>query len=474
MPQYKAGFLTKKIFDALFELQNDELYKYKVLGLLESVSTFDVESSVPLKHPEVIPPLLAVANNILSRGNPTICSQTIENHLSKIDRGYTAIDYFEALHIVDVRQPMPALFTSDLESGFEKDFLTKIIPPNKRYLVQFFQHQRKMGTVIDVKGDERRVDFSFETPYFKKVEIENMFKKRIDIKQRGAIEIIEIDGQRYHNIKIKDDIRDFETGQFGNTHRVTEEKVNFDTKLLLEKLGNIEYIRAIDKLYEKNYDELKELQELVLSPIAIARIQKVINEYLIANYSELNGGGKSIIEVAIIERDVPCGELAVKDLNELYDHLKGLENRDTYIPTIETKLFSVDDSRLKSIKAEEFDLIIDVAVLWRKGIFAKDEEFIRLPNAIVIRSSHFTGDDCQDHVYCSQQVNYRDLTEEIGNETHREIPEALPYIEYFLRNIFCKEKFRPGQLPILNRALKNESVIGLLPTGGGKSLLPIN
>jgi ATP-dependent DNA helicase RecQ len=27
-----------------------------------------------------------------------------------------------------------------------------------------------------------------------------------------------------------------------------------------------------------------------------------------------------------------------------------------------------------------------------------------------------------------------------------------------------------GQIPILNRALKNKSVIGLLPTGGGKSL----
>jgi len=39
-----------------------------------------------------------------------------------------------------------------------------------------------------------------------------------------------------------------------------------------------------------------------------------------------------------------------------------------------------------------------------------------------------------------------------------------------LKNIFQKEKFRKGQLPILNRALKNETVIGLLPTGGGKSL----
>lgn len=36
--------------------------------------------------------------------------------------------------------------------------------------------------------------------------------------------------------------------------------------------------------------------------------------------------------------------------------------------------------------------------------------------------------------------------------------------------LFRKENFRPGQLPILSRALQNKSVIGLLPTGGGKSL----
>ena len=45
---------------------------------------------------------------------------------------------------------------------------------------------------------------------------------------------------------------------------------------------------------------------------------------------------------------------------------------------------------------------------------------------------------------------------------------ALPI--YFLNLIFRKTDFRPGQLPILNRALQNKGVIGLLPTGGGKSL----
>ena len=43
-------------------------------------------------------------------------------------------------------------------------------------------------------------------------------------------------------------------------------------------------------------------------------------------------------------------------------------------------------------------------------------------------------------------------------------------MEYFLRMLFRKESFRPGQIPIMSQALQLESVIGLLPTGGGKSL----
>jgi len=43
-------------------------------------------------------------------------------------------------------------------------------------------------------------------------------------------------------------------------------------------------------------------------------------------------------------------------------------------------------------------------------------------------------------------------------------------LEYLLANIFRKVKFREGQLPILSRALSLRPVIGLLPTGAGKSL----
>lgn len=61
------------------------------------------------------------------------------------------------------------------------------------------------------------------------------------------------------------------------------------------------------------------------------------------------------------------------------------------------------------------------------------------------------------------------LCQRLSDGTY-EPTETARHLRFFLQNLFRKDDFRPGQLPILNRALQNRSVIGLLPTGGGKSL----
>ena len=45
-----------------------------------------------------------------------------------------------------------------------------------------------------------------------------------------------------------------------------------------------------------------------------------------------------------------------------------------------------------------------------------------------------------------------------------------PVLTYFLQNIFGKPSFRPKQFPIIQNALNRKNVIGLLPTGSGKSI----
>ena len=478
--QYKASYLDKAVFDSFDRFNDNDEVQYKLLGLLESVSTFDTISNIDFRNSQQIYPLLAVANNIITRGNPTISSRYISSKLAFLSDGLTDQDFLDALHIVDTRPDHHLLYDDDLESNFERAFLNGYIPDDKKYLTQFFQHQRERRTLTNDAGDGGRVDFSFEEPYFTKVTKTTVYQKGKSLKERNAV-IIEIDGKRYHNNLI-DDIRDYETARFGhNTRRITERNSKGDTKDLIHYLSQTDYFRVVEDLLNKGFENVKDLQTYVLSPVAVARVQKVINQFLIVKYDEFLSSNKTEINVAVIERDVPCGYLAVNDLNMLYENLKGIENKGSFIPRIVASIFADPGFINERLQPQDcgfnfervsgdFDLVIDIATLWRTGIFQADSDFENLPNAVIVRSSHFTEPNCSNEVYCSQRIDYRDLTIEIGNEQHQEIEEARPFAEYFLRNIFNKENFWKGQLPILNRALKNKTVIGLLPTGGGKSL----
>lgn len=469
--------MSKDVFDKLRELQGSNEHNFKLLGLYESLATFDVDATINLENPEIIPPLLAVANNIITRGNPTIAPICVSKELNAYSSDFSAEDLFAALHLVDSRERTPHISQYGLGSAFEKAYLLEYIPHDKRYLVQFFQRQRIMGTLTKNSGDKRKVDFSFEAPYYRVVEQKDIYLKSREIKQRVATWIVEVDGDRYHKDSYIDDIRDYDTNLWGHdTFRIKEESAQIDTDRFIERILKTEYFKTVQTLLNKSPEEIIRLQTYVLAPVGVARLQKVINQYLIVNYDILLQAGKKKVTIAIIERDVPCGTMAANALNELYKHLVELENKSTFIPEIEVEVFTPAENAKKTSvdfrhkNMNKYDLVIDISVLWRKGIFDTDNDYTFLNNSIIIRSSHFTEYNCRDSIYCANQIVYRDLTTDAGNERHLEIPEAVQSLRYFLENIFFHDEFRPGQLPILNRALKGQSVIGLLPTGGGKSL----
>lgn len=127
--------------------------------------------------------------------------------------------------------------------------------------------------------------------------------------------------------------------------------------------------------------------------------------------------------------------------------------------------------KASSVKTDDiFDIVIDVSVNkyadFEHIVFSKYKA--KNDCYFIVRSSKSVYEP--RILYTTERIKYKSFVEKESSGKYIVNETIASCLRYFLRLIFRKEDFRPGQLPILNRALGLKSVIGLLPTGGGKSL----
>lgn len=234
-----------------------------------------------------------------------------------------------------------------------------------------------------------------------------------------------------------------------------------------------------------NYSEIDtELLQLVFSPIAIARLQKTILEALMTDKLDIKSKEWKIL---VEEKDVPCSALAFADLSEMFNNLTKLSEdyQDLVFPEIKLDIISNEvfvNSGLhlnnKNTFSEakpkhsniEYDLVIDISVFETKNIEKESFSKFRSKNNCYFNSRSVIQVNGERSIYTTDRIVYRELVIESPRGKYTDIKDTKDLLKYFLQLIFRKKKFRAGQLPILNRAIQNKSVIGLLPTGGGKSL----
>ena len=219
------------------------------------------------------------------------------------------------------------------------------------------------------------------------------------------------------------------------------------------------------------------------TPIGIARIQKTVLEAVICEKLSMDAREWKVL---VRERDVPCAALAFEDLAQMIGHLSALtrDYADFAMPKVkltivgseawaESPLHLDADVRThvdEKLKKKRFDLVIDISTsspidVGRLGF---SEFKSRIGCYFVIGSANATRASRQ--IYTSDTITYLPLGETDRSGDFEEYPERIKHLTYFLNLLFRKRSFRPGQVPILSRALQNKNVIGLLPTGGGKSL----
>ncbi|PDS22404.1 DEAD/DEAH box helicase [Flavobacterium branchiophilum] len=498
MKQFKAGYIVDAISNLITdnfktlnyfnEKENNEINKVK--GLLQNLSAFDVQFPYTQKVDyNNIHPVLATINNIITRGLPTKAPINVENIFTQIgltkktkddskleySKSINELNYntiFELLHVIEPGLSFEkANYCGDLGSKLEEKFLKK-----NPFIFQLFQAQRDFSTITPQLAGGKTVDFSFTSPYLHWNEQNNSS----DFKTR----LFEIDGPHHllEEFVFYDTKRDLAASDANvETFRLTENNLA-KNEISYETLFSKNLYKIFEKNFNRNSNDFLKEYSLIFIPFAVARIQKTLIEYFITNSEQLK---EKTLKIAIIERDFPCGALAIEGLKDLFVNLNALleESDKLEFPEIELSIFEnkkwvihpdlhcgyVPKNEIY-FGSNDFDVILDHSILRRSQIY-KEKNFT-LRDAIVIRSVHYFENNFENgkKIYCANLLNYKNLSNKKGDGAYEEIPEFKNNIDFFIQNIFRKKSFRPGQLPIISRSLQRKPVIGLLPTGGGKSL----
>ena len=499
--QLQAGYILESVRDALNAYAKQHEKILALHSLLKSLSTFEVQTGLNLETPANPPSIFAVASNIITRGLPTLASVYLEEYFAdklavtqrqeNTARGKVAFPFvnvdednehgnslFRSLHAIDPRAKNRSQYlkVSDVDSSFERSFLLKLLPEKQAYLAQLLEKQRTRSSFTR-DNNQGRVDFSLEIPYDFTKSRTNRYNCQVQIKHRRTY-VIEVDGKRYHT-ELLDDLKDFEIAQLSrNIIHITEDRVYKDVDEFIRTIEAEEFIQLAQDNYSNEKYLLSKLTALCLAPFGMARLQRVVLQYLMANYD--TAITKQKIKIAVAERDLPCAKAAFDDLSLLLHTLNDLAQTQIHIPAFEVQVFASPEfinhplhndksvAPLTALNAADFDLVIDISVLRRMSVFKDD-----LPpayNTVVIRNAHYIHYKTNTGVISASSVLYRPLVTQLQNEVFEPIVETSELLKKLLQDIFRKLDFRVGQLPILNRAVQLKSVIGLLPTGGGKSL----
>lgn len=472
----KEQFFAGYVLDAV-----TEEYKNTPLGeetemLYHSLSAFDVKSNITLGNHKEYNSVLAVLANIISRGLPTKAPLLLENYFAdffgiatKPEAGaalryaatkkLNAEQIYDALHIIDPRFEMKYYNADMLAIAYDKAFVERYLKGTDReYLAQLLEPQRKLSSMVQLPYEkfakDQAVDFVFEHPYQKTT--------------KGII--INYDGKLWHSLWENDPERATPLKPYYQPINV----MNFLDQW--EKSSSLSsYFSVVKKNYYKSLTgDWAQTLQIVLSPIAIARVERMLIEAMMSNALNLSAEEWNIL---VIERDMPCAAIAIENFKEMYAHLIALAEIDQPLPKINLSIVSTEAFKDSPLHLKEristtptndtFDLCLDVSVLLRDNIEALPLT-VDAKTVFIIRSSHYKKHERQ--ICTAESIVYPPLVTKDSVGKYESIPEKEAHLTYFLQNIFRKPAFRMGQLPILSHTLGNKTTIGLLPTGGGKSL----
>lgn len=409
--------------------------------------------TIPRKESRFLPAILII-KNLIQRGKPTLMSQYLQS-------------IYGSVHKDDEQFKKPFVLIN--QSNLEWHNTIKGDKANNYFPARIFLKERINEDLYEYEFIKQLIIPEIEINQITQRNDENFKYQCVDFFLPQANLVIEIDGQQHKKEvgRVIDSIRD--------NHLILSKilTVRIDTKDLEAKnetyFEKIEQIKnQLDKysrflnLYKTNFNlsftEIsEETKKTKLLPTAIIRFQVLILELLESGKICLEDD-KWIFEVK--NQDVNGYENhSIEDIFEWLHHLLKLQKITFNEPQFEIKNVQ-NFSNANCIK-------IDFSLLQRwTDQNLLNEEIIYL-RTDYLDLFHNRNKDKLDRINyfklsTSTKYNYKLIFNEESDD--------LENLEFFLKNIFGYDKFNNGQISIIQNVLENNTTIGLLPTGGGKSL----
>lgn len=369
-------------------------------------------------------PILSIIQNFIVRGNPTIATPFIRQKLH-LERSY--------LHEMDDVRIIQSLPT-DWSSSIRGDELNQYNPALKFFgdLRQIFNQK---GFLADL--------FIAECPITSIIPDISFEKQQVDFYSPLLKLVIEVDGIGHEEIEQKrlDQVRDKILNKYGiGVIRISTVQIkNNDYRELTLKLRDIYFkYESKIKLFEK-YLENPTKYKLHYQLTEIYRFQILLIE--LVKCERLRFSDKQWDFAVSNQQQAQSLQLALEDLEKWLEVIGGLFNKFCSLPKIYVH---------SSMKKEYICIDNLVGKYW--------DDTLNDPSIIYIRDDYF------------EEKNYRVInTGYIVNYAIKE-EQHLPSLQYILDVLYGFKSFNAGQTDIIINTLNRKDTVGLLPTGGGKSL----
>lgn len=461
------------------------------LDVVNRLSHFVVDREFPIKgEPD---PIVSVLANLLGRGLPTVASLYVERRLERLagitcitKSGNTEVSKYESTFKTDDRVALTTLleralcavsvdaipsetpgfgfleidaedgataFDSQAEREFWNGPLYRLIGAGG---MQLALRQRPFETISGMAFQRQKVDVAVQFP--------------------GTLScgpcvgiVFEVDGPQHASTVAKDQQRDNAAMAAGwaKTYRHQLWKGVDAGELIDPNDAGVQLALAHPYLHRVQQNIASPLQKdslgsqarlVALLPFAVARIQMVILQLILTQELSLD---QSVWNIVLINRDnLPgVGVTAARDLRLWMRCLWGIYAPGRVLPNI--RIHDIQRGGQVPLVSGKVDFVLDVSVEMRYGVTQQPwelPEYACNAPAIVIRSGYYRRQMKRELVFGAPLA---------AVSKGESLLKALTFV---LRNVFRKVDFRPKQVEIIARALRNESVIALLPTGAGKSI----